>query len=102
VKLTATTASKRGDARTGQRTGDSASHPTLGFRVLVCLFVAAVVVVAPAGGVAVLENLSKRKAKAPVRELTGVLEKYAALVGPANLGAVTHSGATSTRKSRAR
>ena len=29
-------------------------------------------------------------------------EKYEALVGPANLGAVTHSGATSTRKSRAR
>jgi len=25
--------------------------------------------------------------------VSGVLEKYAALVGPANLGAVTHSGA---------
>ncbi|HEU4350728.1 MAG TPA: dihydroxy-acid dehydratase [Burkholderiales bacterium] len=35
----------------------------------------------------------KRKIKAPKRELSGVLEKYAALVGPANLGAVTHSGA---------
>ena len=32
----------------------------------------------------------------------GVLEKYAKLVGPANLGAVTHTGAPSTRKSRAR
>ena len=32
----------------------------------------------------------------------GVLEKYAALVGPANLGAVTHGGAPSTRRSRAR
>jgi hypothetical protein len=29
----------------------------------------------------------------PVRaRLSGALEKYAALVGPANLGAVTHSG----------
>jgi dihydroxy-acid dehydratase len=33
--------------------------------------------------------LKKRKSAA----LSGVLEKYAALVGPANLGAVTHSGA---------
>lgn len=32
-----------------------------------------------------------RKAVAP-RRLGGVLEKYAAVVGPANLGAVTHSG----------
>jgi dihydroxy-acid dehydratase len=38
-------------------------------------------------------ELLKRKAKAPRRSITGVLEKYAALVGPANLGAVTHSGA---------
>jgi dihydroxy-acid dehydratase len=37
-------------------------------------------------------ELLKRKAKAPRRSITGVLEKYAALVGPANLGAVTHSG----------
>jgi dihydroxy-acid dehydratase len=34
----------------------------------------------------------KRKSKAPKREVSGVLEKYAALVGPANLGAVTHRG----------
>jgi dihydroxy-acid dehydratase len=47
-------------------------------------------------------ELKKRKAKAPRRELSGVLQKYEALVGPANLGAVTHSGATSTRRSRAR
>jgi dihydroxy-acid dehydratase len=38
-------------------------------------------------------ELSKRRAKAPRRQVRGVLEKYAALVGPANLGAVTHSGA---------
>jgi dihydroxy-acid dehydratase len=38
-------------------------------------------------------ELLRRKAKAPRRSITGVLEKYAALVGPANLGAVTHSGA---------
>ena len=38
-------------------------------------------------------ELLRRKAKAPRRAVTGVLEKYAALVGPANLGAVTHSGA---------
>jgi dihydroxy-acid dehydratase len=39
-------------------------------------------------------ELAKRKAKTPKRSrLSGVLEKYAALVGPANLGAVTHSGA---------
>ena len=47
-------------------------------------------------------ELKKRKAKAPRRELSGVLQKYEALVGPANLGAVTHSGATSRRRSRAR
>jgi dihydroxy-acid dehydratase len=35
----------------------------------------------------------KRKAKPPRRAVSGVLEKYAALVGPANLGAVTHRGA---------
>ena len=40
-------------------------------------------------------ELAKRKKswKPPKRErLSGALEKYAALVGPANLGAVTHSG----------
>jgi len=47
-------------------------------------------------------ELKKRKASAPKRSLSGVLQKYEALVGPANLGAVTHSGAPSTRKSRAR
>jgi len=47
-------------------------------------------------------ELKKRKASAPKRSLSGVLQKYEALVGPANLGAVTHSGGTSTRKSRAR
>jgi hypothetical protein len=34
--------------------------------------------------------LKKRKPHPPKREVTGVLEKYAALVGPANFGAVTH------------
>src|SRR5213595_3143845 len=38
-------------------------------------------------------ELKRRKARPPKRALSGVLEKYAALVGPANLGAVTHSGA---------
>ena len=38
------------------------------------------------------EELKKRKAKPPLRAVSGVLEKYAAQVGPANLGAVTHSG----------
>jgi dihydroxy-acid dehydratase len=39
-------------------------------------------------------ELSKRRAKAPKRAaLSGVLEKYAALVGSAHLGAITHSGA---------
>jgi dihydroxy-acid dehydratase len=38
-------------------------------------------------------NLKKRKAKPPRRpRLSGVLEKYAAQVGSAHLGAVTHSG----------
>jgi len=38
-------------------------------------------------------ELRKRKAKPPKRApVSGVLEKYAALVGPAHLGAVTHSG----------
>ncbi len=38
-------------------------------------------------------ELQKRKAKAPKRPvLSGVLEKYAALVGSAHLGAVTHGG----------
>ncbi len=35
-------------------------------------------------------SLRKRKARLPKREVGGVLEKYAKLVGPANLGAVTH------------
>jgi dihydroxy-acid dehydratase len=38
-------------------------------------------------------ELRQRRAKHPKRApLTGVLEKYAALVGSAHLGAVTHSG----------
>ena len=57
---------------------------------------------AAAGTLDVRGSLSKRKPSAPRRELSGVLEKYAALVGPANLGAVTHGGAPSKRKSRAR
>jgi dihydroxy-acid dehydratase len=47
---------------------------------------------AAAGKLAVLADLKKRKAKPPRRVVSGVLEKYAALVGPANLGAVTHRG----------
>jgi len=48
-------------------------------------------------------ELSKRKPRMPKRApLSGVLEKYAAQVGSAHLGAVTHSGATSRRKSRGR
>jgi len=47
-------------------------------------------------------ELTKRKVSVPKRSLSGVLQKYEALVGSANLGAVTHSGAPSTRKSRAR
>jgi dihydroxy-acid dehydratase len=42
-------------------------------------------------------ELAKRKRRAPRRRLSGVLEKYAALVGPANLGAVTHSGPKAKR-----
>jgi len=44
------------------------------------------------------KELNERKRKLKIRRgnrgkaLSGVLEKYAALVGPANLGAVTHSG----------
>ena len=38
-------------------------------------------------------ELAKRKPKSRKQSLSGVLEKYASLVGPANLGAVTHSGA---------
>ncbi|MGH7006647.1 MAG: dihydroxy-acid dehydratase, partial [Alphaproteobacteria bacterium] len=41
------------------------------------------------------EDLARRRAawKEPARKcIAGTLEKYAALVGPANLGAVTHSG----------
>jgi dihydroxy-acid dehydratase len=45
------------------------------------------------GTLKVLADLSKRRAKRPARKVSGVLEKYAALVGPANFGAVTHSGA---------
>jgi dihydroxy-acid dehydratase len=38
-------------------------------------------------------ELRKRKARAPKRPpLSGALEKYAALVGPTHLGAVTHRG----------
>jgi dihydroxy-acid dehydratase len=47
-------------------------------------------------------ELKKRAVKRQSRRLSGVLEKYAAQVGSAHLGAVTHSGATSRRKSRAR
>jgi dihydroxy-acid dehydratase len=35
-------------------------------------------------------SFKKRKPRLPKRKVTGVLEKYAKLVGPANLGAVTH------------
>ena len=41
------------------------------------------------------DELARRRAAwqpAPRQRLAGVLEKYAAVVGPANLGAVTHSG----------
>ena len=37
-------------------------------------------------------ELAKRKAKIPRRKLSGVLQKYAALVGSAHAGAVTHAG----------
>ena len=39
-----------------------------------------------------LNELKKRKAKTPRQQLSGVLEKYAAQVGSAFRGAVTHSG----------
>ena len=39
-----------------------------------------------------LNELKKRKAKIPKQNLSGVLEKYAAQVGSAFCGAVTHSG----------
>ncbi|MEW6688649.1 MAG: dihydroxy-acid dehydratase [Pseudomonadota bacterium] len=39
------------------------------------------------------KELAKRKARIPKRNLSGVLEKYAAQVGSAFRGAVTHSGA---------
>jgi dihydroxy-acid dehydratase len=42
------------------------------------------------------EELAKRRAAwkpARTERLAGALEKYAKLVGPANLGALTHSGA---------
>ena len=42
------------------------------------------------GVLEVRTSLKGRKPRLPKREVTGVLEKYAALVGPANLGAVTH------------
>ena len=43
------------------------------------------------------KELKARKAKAPKRTLSGVLEKYAAQVGSAFRGAVTHSGAKGRR-----
>ena len=46
-------------------------------------------------------QLKRRAAKAPKRDVSGVLEKYAAQVGSAYRGAVTH-GAASRRTSRAR
>jgi len=49
------------------------------------------------------KELKKRTPRFPRRSpVSGALEKYAALVGSAHLGAVTHSGAASRRKSRAR
>jgi dihydroxy-acid dehydratase len=50
---------------------------------------------AAAGTLTLLADLHEREAKPPQREpLTGVLEKYAALVGSAHTGATTHRGAT--------
>jgi len=40
-----------------------------------------------------LEQRRKAHAMRPVERHGGMLEKYAKLVGPAHLGAVTHSGA---------
>jgi len=37
-------------------------------------------------------SLKGRKPRLPKRKVTGVLEKYAALVGSAHRGAVTHGG----------
>jgi dihydroxy-acid dehydratase len=45
-------------------------------------------------------ELSRRKAKIPRRILSGVLEKYAAQVGSAHRGAVTHSGGKKIRSGR--
>ena len=44
------------------------------------------------GAIDVLNSLRGRKSKIPRRDLSGVLEKYAAQVGSAHLGAVTHRG----------
>jgi dihydroxy-acid dehydratase len=64
------------------------------------------IVIDAARGVLTLDvsasELKKRTAKKPKRRPSGVLEKYAAQVGSAYLGAVTHSGAPSRQKSRAR
>jgi dihydroxy-acid dehydratase len=43
-------------------------------------------------------ELDGRKAKPPKRSVSGVLEKYAAQVGSAHLGAVTHSGPPAQRQ----
>jgi dihydroxy-acid dehydratase len=43
-------------------------------------------------------SLKGRKPRPPRREVTGVLEKYARLVGPANLGAVTSCGSAATSR----
>jgi dihydroxy-acid dehydratase len=47
---------------------------------------------ASAGRLDLLGSLKGRKARIPTRDLSGVLEKYAAQVGSAHLGAVTHRG----------
>ncbi len=50
------------------------------------------------------DELARRRAAhraAPRERLAGVLEKYAQLVGPAHLGAVTHSGAVEWGEERA-
>jgi len=44
-------------------------------------------------------ELNRRRPRMPRRApLSGVLEKYAAQVGPAHLGAVTHSGPGTRRR----
>jgi len=48
------------------------------------------------GVLEVKTSLKGRKPRPPKRDVTGVLEKYAALVGPANLGALTHGGPKAT------